>query len=124
MSGKLCREAVKHWMVMENLSYIQVREPKPYKMAYNSTSTIAGLKAVLTKLIELPTSYLTSEKRAHWIKMLEKIPAISFREKNGFKTIAPAWTWARINNQEIPQLYPVFPFGLYGVGLPRPRHSY
>lgn len=89
-----------------------------YKMAYNSTSTIAGLKAVLTKLIELPESYLTSEKRAHWIKMLEKIPAISFREKNGFKTIAPAWTWARINNQEIPQLYPVFPFGLYGVGLP------
>jgi hypothetical protein len=89
-----------------------------YKMAYNSTSTIAGLTAVLTKLIELPAPYLSAEKKAHWAKMLTKIPAIAFREKEGYKTIAPAWTWARINNQEIPQLYPVFPFSLYGIGLP------
>lgn len=89
-----------------------------YKMAYNSTSTIAGLKTVLKKLLALPPNYLSTEQRAHWTKMLDKIPAIAFREKNGFKTIAPAWTWARINNQEIPQLYPVFPYGMYGVGLP------
>jgi hypothetical protein len=89
-----------------------------YKMAYNSTSTIAGLQTVLTRLLELPEHYLDSEKRNHWEAMLKRIPAIAFREKGGHKTISPAWTWARINNQEIPQLYPVFPYGIYGIGKP------
>ena len=30
--------------------------------------------------------------------------------------IAPAKTWERINNVETPQLYPVFPWRMYGVG--------
>ncbi len=89
-----------------------------YKMAYNSTSTIAGLQTVLTRLLELPEKYLTTEKRKHWEGMLKRIPAIAFREKEGHKTLSPAWTWARINNQEIPQLYPVFPYGMYGIGKP------
>jgi hypothetical protein len=89
-----------------------------YKMAYNSTSTIAGLQTVLTRLLELPEKYISSEKRKHWEGMLKRIPAIAFRDKEGHKTISPAWTWARINNQEIPQLYPVFPYGIYGIGKP------
>jgi len=89
-----------------------------YKMAYNSTSTIAGLQTVLTRILELPDKYLSSEKRKHWEGMLKSIPPIAFREKEGHKTISPAWTWARINNQEIPQLYPVFPYGIYGIGKP------
>jgi hypothetical protein len=89
-----------------------------YKMAYNSTSTIAGLHTVLSRLLELPEKYLSAEKRQHWEGMLKRIPSIAFREKEGHKTISPAWTWARINNSEIPQLYPVFPYGMYGVGKP------
>lgn len=89
-----------------------------YKMAYNSTSTIAGLQTVLNRLLELPDKYLSADKRKHWEGMLKRIPAIAFREKEGHKTISPAWAWARINNQEIPQLYPVFPFGMYGIGKP------
>jgi len=89
-----------------------------YKMAYNSTSTIAGLQTVLTRLLELPKKYLSAEKRANWEGMLKRIPAIALREKEGHKTISPAWTWARINNQEIPQLYPVYPWGIYGIGKP------
>lgn len=89
-----------------------------YKMAYNSTSTIAGLQTVLKRLLELPHHYLTDAKRGHWEGMLKRIPLISFRDKNGFKTISPAVTWARINNQELPQLYPVYPYGIYGIGKP------
>jgi hypothetical protein len=89
-----------------------------YKMAYNSTSTIAGLQTVLTRLLELSDKYISSEKRKHWGAMLNRIPPIAFREKDGHRTISPAWTWARINNQEIPQLYPVFPYGIYGIGKP------
>jgi hypothetical protein len=89
-----------------------------YKMAYNSTSLIAGLKVVLKRLLELPEKYLSVEKRKYWNNMLNRIPEIAFREKEGYKTISPAWSWARVNNQELPQLYTVFPFSLYGIGLP------
>jgi hypothetical protein len=89
-----------------------------YKMAYNATSTIAALKTILTRLLELPEKYLSPEKREHWEGMLKRIPPIAFREKEGHKTISPAWTWGRINNQEIPQLYPVYPWGMYGIGKP------
>ncbi len=40
------------------------------------------------------------------------------RQMNGFQVISPAETWDKIINQEIPQLYPVFPWGLFGIGKP------
>ncbi|WP_338875304.1 DUF5703 domain-containing protein [Spirosoma sp. SC4-14] len=89
-----------------------------YKMAYNATSTISGLRSVLTRLLELPNTYLTKEKRDAWKAMLERIPPISFRSFDGHPTIAPAKVWERINNVESPQLYPVFPWGQYGIGKP------
>jgi hypothetical protein len=89
-----------------------------YKMAYNSTSTITGLRTILTRLLELPANYLTTEKRKEWQIMLERIPPITFAQFNGHKTIAPAKLWERIANinLETTQLYPVFPWGVYGVG--------
>lgn len=89
-----------------------------YKMAYNSANTIAALKSVTSALLKLPSDYLSSERRKHWEAFADRIPDIPFRELHGHKVIAPAVTWERINNVEIPQLYPVFPWGLYGIGLP------
>ncbi|WP_242689038.1 DUF5703 domain-containing protein [Pedobacter sp. SYSU D00535] len=89
-----------------------------YKMAYNATSTIEGLKVVLERLLELPSGYLTAEQRKTWETMLSRIPPLSFREFDGKPTIAPAKLWERINNTESPQLYPVFPWGIYGIGKP------
>lgn len=85
-----------------------------YKMAYNSTSTIAALKTVLNGLIASPS--LTIEQKKTWADMLKTIPPISFRTFQGKPTIAPAKLWERINNTEAPQLYPVFPWGIYGIG--------
>jgi hypothetical protein len=89
-----------------------------FKMAYNSTSTIAALKTVTTSLLQLPSVYLPAEKRAYFDSFLRRIPPISFTEFNGHKTIAPALHWQRVNNTEPTQLYPVFPWGIYGVGKP------
>jgi hypothetical protein len=89
-----------------------------YKMAYNSTSTIAALQTVLARILELHDSYLTMEKRKSWELMLKRIPPISLREFEGHKTIAPAQSWERVNNVETMQLYPVFPWGIYGIGKP------
>lgn len=89
-----------------------------YKMAYNATSTIAALQTVLKRLLDLPEGYLADEKKQHWQTVLSRIPPISFSEINGHKTFAPAKLWERINNIESPQLYPVFPWGQYGIGRP------
>ncbi|MDY7396316.1 DUF5703 domain-containing protein [Aureibaculum sp. 2210JD6-5] len=89
-----------------------------YKVAKNPVQTLAGLKTVTERLLELPDSYLSKEKKAHYEKFLKQIPSISFREMNGHKTIAPAESWEYFSNQEIPQLYPVFPYPIYGIAKP------
>lgn len=87
-----------------------------YKMTYNSTSTIAALKTVLERLIAYPG--LSEKQKTEWKEMLKTIPPISFRDFNGHATISPAKLWERINNTESPQLYPVYPWGIYGIGKP------
>jgi hypothetical protein len=89
-----------------------------YKMAYNSTNTIVALSTVIRGLLNLPDTYLTAEERQYFKGFEKRIPDITFREMNGHKVISPAVTWETINNMEIPQLYPVFPWHRYGVGLP------
>lgn len=89
-----------------------------YKMATNAVPTVTALNTVITRLLELPPSCLPDEKRDYYEGYLERIPPISFREKDGHKTIAPAERYERINNIELPQLYPVFPYGVYGIGRP------
>lgn len=89
-----------------------------YKLANNPNSTISGLKSVLTNLIALPDNLLDSAKKSHWKGMLSRLPELSFRNIDGYTMIAPAKTWERINNTEAPQLYPVYPWGEYGLGRP------
>lgn len=89
-----------------------------YKMAYNSANTIGALKSVTKLLLQLPEAYLSEIQRKHWTEFSKRIPDIPFRYCEGHRTIAPAVVWERINNVEIPQLYPVYPWDLYGIGLP------
>jgi hypothetical protein len=50
--------------------------------------------------------------------ILKRIPPLPYREIQGKKALAPAKSWERINNVETPQLYPVFPWRIYGLGRP------
>lgn len=74
-----------------------------YKMANNPVNTIAALKSVI-KHAGMSDS------------LLKLIPPLTFREIDGKATISPAKSWERINNVESPQLYPVFPWRIFGVG--------
>lgn len=89
-----------------------------YKNALNSTVTIAGLDAVLAALLALPERMLGPDLRARYIAMRTTLPPLSTRTMAGRQVIAPAALWDRIQNVEIPQLYPVFPYHRFGVGLP------
>jgi len=83
-------------------------------MAYNASSTIAALQTVTASLLQ--SKYLNEEDRKYCTAFLKRIPPISFSSFNNQITIAPAKSWERINNVESMQLYPVFPWGIYGVG--------
>lgn len=89
-----------------------------FKMAYNSTSTIAALQVICTKMLALPVGMLGAERQAYIEGLQKRIPPIAFRNLQGHTAIAPAWLWERVNNVESPQLYPVYPWGLFGVGRP------
>jgi hypothetical protein len=89
-----------------------------YKMAYNASSTIAGLRTVLNRMLQLPAHYLSDSSRTALQQMALRIPPLSYRQFGNHTTIAPARVWERINNTESPQLYPVFPWGIYGIGKP------
>ena len=71
-----------------------------YKMAYNSTSTIAALRTVAAAVGDTA--------------LLSRLPDITI--KNGM--IAPALHYERVQNTEPTQLYLVFPWRMYGVGRP------
>ena len=89
-----------------------------FKMADNSTSTIAALQTITKRLLTLPGKYLSKDERLELDSFLRRIPSISYANFDGHVTIAPARTWERVNNVESPQLYPVFPWHIYGVGKP------
>jgi hypothetical protein len=89
-----------------------------FKMAYNATSTIAALQTITKRLLDLPKGYLKEEETKKWQEFLERIPPINFQSMDGHITIAPARLWARVNNVESPQLYPVYPWGIFGLGKP------
>ena len=90
-----------------------------YKMATNATSTIAALKVVTENLIQLPSDLVTEVQKEHWRSFLKRIPEIATRTIDGVEMIAPAKSWERVNNVESPQLYPVYPWGIYGLGQPK-----
>jgi hypothetical protein len=67
-------------------------------MATDAASTIAALQSVARDFgISLP------------------LPPLPLRIRDGRTMIAPALTWERINNEETPQLSPVFPWRMFGI---------
>jgi hypothetical protein len=89
-----------------------------YVGARNPADSIAGLKAVLSRMLELPERYAPPEKKRQWRAMLKRVPSLPLREINGRSILSPAVSWTRYQCGEITQLYSVFPFGLYGIGKP------
>ncbi|MCC6762722.1 MAG: hypothetical protein IT252_15990 [Chitinophagaceae bacterium] len=105
-----------------------------YKMATNSITTTVGMYHIALGYLQYFHNWLTTRHhplegkdslttyrfaQSNYVQeLLQRIPFPSFQQFNGKTTLAPAKSWERINNTESPQLYPVFPWGSYGVGKP------
>ncbi len=92
-----------------------------YQQTRNDACTISGLMALSKSLLDLPANMLTTEQRAFCEAFRKKLPPLPTRERRGHQTLAPAESWKSAStwdNIELPELYPVFPFHIYGVGKP------
>ncbi len=87
-----------------------------YKMATNASSTIAALQTITKRLLQVPDPYIKEQQKKYLDSLLKRIPDISFTNYRDHPAIAPAKSWERVNNEESMALYPVFPWGIYGVG--------
>ncbi|UQZ80911.1 hypothetical protein SK3146_00067 [Paenibacillus konkukensis] len=91
-----------------------------YKLALNPADLVAALTAAVSAVLELPGEWLDGSERGgsrtYYRELLQRLPELPYRYIDGRKTIAPAQSWNGILNVEIPQLYPVFPYELYGIG--------
>ncbi|OWU92277.1 MULTISPECIES: DUF5703 domain-containing protein [unclassified Flavobacterium] len=89
-----------------------------YKMAYNSNSTISALQVITANLLEFSSEQLSKEELEYVKGFQTRIPPLNFGQIENHKVLVPAKSWERVNNSEVPQLYSVYPWGIYGIGKP------
>jgi hypothetical protein len=81
---------------------------------------IAGLYAVLPRMLALPEQLASPQQRNTWNDLLNSLPEIPVGVKNGKEVLLPytGEQTAPKHNSENPELYAVYPFRLYGMGKP------
>jgi len=92
-----------------------------YQNTSNDTCTVSGLMALSKAVLELPANVLPAGQRAFCEAFRKTLPPLPLRERREHQTLAPAISWTSAStwdNIELPELYPVFPFHVYGVGKP------
>jgi len=87
--------------------------------ARNPTSVIAGLRRVLSGLLGLPEKYTTPEKKKRWQSILAHLPDMpqGNNAKYGGTYFKPAENY-EYRNWVCPEMFPLYPYELYGLGLP------
>ena len=86
---------------------------------------------VIPRLLALPDGLATDAQRQTWKAVLTDLPSIPMGktakgkmprrgagDDDGQPTILPAQKYGQTRNTENPELYTVFPYGIYGVGKP------
>jgi hypothetical protein len=78
----------------------------------NPMPEVAGLRAVVDRLLKLPAGKLEERHRHYLTGLKGRIPELPVREEHGVRMLAPAAEFADKRNVENPELYAVFPFRL------------
>ncbi len=89
-----------------------------YQRTINPTPDLAGLAWDLDGLLDLDCK-LRDSLRQEWKRLRSEVPPIPIAGE-GLDRIFPAETVIEgPNNQENPELYPVFPYRIFGIGKPK-----
>jgi len=78
----------------------------------NPMPEVAGLHAVVQRLLALPAGRLSESDRAYLSALVGRVPPLPTRTEAGVSLLAPAERFADKRNIENPELYAVFPFRL------------
>ena len=86
----------------------------------NPMPEIAGLRFILPRLLALPHGFTTEAQRSRWTRILQELPPLPVAEVDAVNLLRPSATFVpgSGNFSENPELYAVFPYRLYGVGMP------
>ena len=87
-----------------------------YRGARNPTDVIAGLHACIDSLLALDDSLLPAGEKAYYRSFQQRIPDFTYGEEKGDRVMLPAQSYARYQNYECPQFYPLFPFNRFALG--------
>ncbi len=85
-----------------------------FKGAYNATSTVAALHTVTDAFLRVLHERKDTTLIAYYRAFQQRLPDITVRDG----MLQPALHYERVQNVESTQLYPVFPWRMYGVGKP------
>jgi hypothetical protein len=85
----------------------------------NQTDAVCGLRALTDGLLKFSGAQLFDNDRAWLESFRARLPEIPVATTNGHRILPLAESWESIANpNEFPQMYALFPFGIYGVGRP------
>ncbi len=84
-----------------------------YWIAVNPAPDIAGLLYCLDGLLAMKAGL--AEDQRTWLRFRQEVPPVFLHEVEGRMAIAPAEKWEMKKNAENGELYPVFPFRLFGL---------
>ncbi len=97
-----------------------VNSLETYWDTYDPAPDIAGLMAVLPRMLALPTNYVSSAQQAQWSRMEEELPPLPVGTNDGNLVLLP-YTGPQTNqieNGENTELYAIFPYRIYGLDKP------
>ncbi len=91
-----------------------------YWKARNPAPDVAGLHAILARMIALPDDVVDAKTRNTWTKMQATLPELPRGTRNGKDVLLPyeGPQTMKSKNHENPELYAIYPFRLYGLERP------
>jgi len=86
-----------------------------YRGARNPADLIAGLSACLDGLLALDDSLVPASEKNYYRAFKQRLPDFTYAQENGVRVLLPAQSFARYQNVECPQFYPLFPFNRFSL---------
>jgi hypothetical protein len=105
----------RHWpRINHTLRFIPANAIEEYWDCLNPADYISGLTHDITRLKALPKDLVSQQLLDEWDNCLKSLPSLPMKDGK----LMPAEEYGSKRNVENPELYSVFPYRLYGVGLP------
>ncbi len=109
------------WGADGKLVLTDMNSTETYKPGSNPLPDVVALHTDIKALLSLPEKWIDYDYKKKLRDWAKRVPEINYRMRNGKKTYSPLLekeVSERVGNRELPQLYPVFPYGICALGLP------